>query len=118
VAKEKRHEDTGLRAMPLETFRSRDTISAVYFDGSLESALEVARLFPSQLQIEFTGGNDFLLRATNQAAFVSAHAWVYKNGSSRVEWRDHEELTKKWEPGPGVEIKRYQAKQKSKGKTK
>jgi hypothetical protein len=84
--------------MPLETFRSRATISAVYFDGSLESALEVARLFPSQLQIEFTGGDDFLLRAMNQAAFLSAHVWVYKNGSERVEWRDHEELMKKWEP--------------------
>jgi hypothetical protein len=89
--------------MPLgpvhETFRSRETIEAAYFDGSIESALEVARLFPSRLQIEFTGPDgDFLLRAVSQAAFVPPRVWVYRlYGSGHVEWRDHEELTKKWE---------------------
>jgi hypothetical protein len=59
--------------MPLEEFRSRETIQAAYFDGSLESALEVARLFPSRLQIEFTGDDGaFLLRAVSQAAFLPA----------------------------------------------
>jgi hypothetical protein len=84
--------------MPLEEFRSRETIQAAYFDGSLESALEVARLFPSRLQIEFTGDDGaFLLRAVSQAAFLPANVWLYRNGSGHVEWRDHEELTKRWE---------------------
>jgi hypothetical protein len=84
--------------MPLETFRSRVTIGAIYFDGSLKSALEVAQHFPGQLQIEFTGDEDFLVYAKQQANFLRPHVWVYNNGSSRVEWRDHEELTKQWEP--------------------
>jgi hypothetical protein len=89
--------------MPLEEFRSRETIQAAYFDGSLESALEVARLFPGSLQVEFTAHNgDFLLRARDLAAILTPHVWVYKNGSDRLEWRDQEELLVKWEPGPNV----------------
>jgi hypothetical protein len=106
----------------METFRSRDTIQAIYFDGSLESALEVARLFPSQLQVEFTSGEDFLVYVKHQASFLKPHVWVYKNGSNRVEWRDHEEITQRWEQlndgsGPlGARVVKTAASKKGKGK--
>jgi hypothetical protein len=86
-----------------EVFRSKQYINAIYFDGSFETAVEIAKAFPSVAQIEFTGGSDFLLRVNSQATFIPPHNWVYRNGNDRLEWRDTEELEKKWDkwtPGP------------------
>lgn len=80
-----------------EVFRSKETIAAIYFDGALATAMEIAKAFPCVVSIEFTGGEDFLLRVRDQAAFIQAHTWVYKNGSGRLEWRDTAELSTKWE---------------------
>lgn len=85
-----------------EVFRSTDVIEAIYFDGSIGVAMEIAKAFPSRVQIEFTGGDDFLLRVTSQAAFIKPHTWVYKNGSDRLEWRDTAELAIKWEKQSGM----------------
>lgn len=81
-----------------ETFRSRATIQAIYFDGSILAAMQIGKAFPSMVQIEFIGDDGaFLLHAKNQAAFITAHNWVYKNDSGRLEWRDTAELDTKWE---------------------
>lgn len=80
------------------TFRSRDTIEAIYFDGSRESALEILNAFPHSVQLELDGENKPMLRITSQAHIVKEHSWLYKNGEhGRIEVRDHGELTKKWE---------------------
>jgi hypothetical protein len=85
-------------AAPFISFRARDLIEAVYYDGSRESALEVLNAFPHSTQMELDGENKPLLRITNQAQIVKAHSWLYKNGDhGRIEVRDHEELNKKWE---------------------
>lgn len=80
-----------------EVFRSKATISAIYFDGSLEVALMIAKAFPGRVSVEFTGGEDFLLRVRDQASFIPPHNWVYENGDHRLEWRDTTELETKWE---------------------
>jgi hypothetical protein len=80
-----------------ETFRSRETIQAIYFDGSLDSGMAICRAFPSVVSLEFTGSESFLLRVRDQAAFLKEHTWCYKNDSGRLEWRDTEELNTKWE---------------------
>jgi hypothetical protein len=100
-------------ARPFITFRSREQIAAVYFDGSRESALEVLDAFPHYVQMELDGGGKPLLRISSQAIILGANKWLYKNGDhGRIEVRDHEELTKKWEQLGG------QAKPPKKGKSK
>jgi hypothetical protein len=85
-------------ARPFITFRSREEIAAVYFDGSRESALEVLDAFPHHVQMELDGGGKPLLRISSQAIILGADKWLYKNGDhGRIEVRDHEELTKRWE---------------------
>lgn len=84
-----------------EVFRSKEYINAVYFDGSLETAMEICKSFPSRVSLEFIDSKEFLLRVSNQAAFIQAHTWVYRNGSDRLEWRDTEELGKKWDKWTG-----------------
>jgi hypothetical protein len=85
-------------AAPFTTFRARDQIEAVYYDGSRESALIVLMAYPYNVQMELDGEGNPLLRISNQAQIVKAHSWLYKNGDhGRIEVRDHEELTKKWE---------------------
>jgi hypothetical protein len=110
--------NTRIEAMPFETFRSRDLVKAIYFDGSLDAALEIAKAFPSRVQVEFTGGEDFLLRVNNQASFISAHTYVYENDSGRLEWRDLEELTKRWEQTSAPAAKPQKGKTDDKGQGK
>jgi hypothetical protein len=85
-------------AVTFVTFRSRDLIEAVYYDGSRDGALEVLNAFPYYIQMELDGDNKPTLRIANQAQIVKAHSWLYRNGEhGRIEVRDHEELSKKWE---------------------
>lgn len=80
-----------------EVFRSKEYIRAIYFDGSLEVAMVIAKAFPSRVQLEFTGGESFILRVTSQASIIVPHTYVYLNKDERLEWRDTAELEVKWD---------------------
>lgn len=77
-------------------FRSRDTVKALYFDGSLESALAILDAFAYSVQMELDGARKPTLRANSMV--LREHVWLYKTENGLIAARDHEELTKRWEP--------------------